>query len=301
MAHWLATNPDSLVIFNDFREGRFVAVVVNVFTLEEQEIYDRPVSAVSPDGKYAVSLNFTRLRAARDSYGYGGEGQQTDLAEAFPEDDGLFLINLATGESNLLISYAQVKAMVPDLPEAGYEYFNHTLFSRNGSKVFWMARARPERNTTALTINTDGSGIRKCFPEGWGGSHYDWLNDDELMVTSEFEGQQYGHILFTVGQSDYSRLGNGLLDYDGHGTFSPDGKWMITDTYPKNGLREQKIFLMDMETEATLSLGRYAQPEAYRKKWRCDIHCRWSPGGDIVGFNSAHSGSRQAYIFKLVY
>ena len=129
MAHWLATNPDSLVIFNDFREGRFVAVVVNVFTLEEQKIYDRPVSAVSPDGKYAVSLNFTRLRAARDSYGYGGEGQQTDLAEAFPEDDGLFLINLATGESNLLISYAQVKAMVPALPEEGYEYFNHTLFS----------------------------------------------------------------------------------------------------------------------------------------------------------------------------
>ncbi|MEO1096138.1 MAG: hypothetical protein AAFX57_00095 [Bacteroidota bacterium] len=301
MAHWLATNPDSLVIFNDFREGRFVAVVVNVFTLEEQKIYDRPVSAVSPDGKYAVSLNFTRLRAARDSYGYGGEGQQTDLAEAFPEDDGLFLINLATGESNLLISYAQVKAMVPALPEEGYEYFNHTLFSRNGSKIFWLARARPERNTTALTINTDGSGIRKCFPEGWGGSHYDWLNDDELMVTSEFEGQQYGHILFTVGQSDYRRLGNGLLDYDGHGTFSPDGKWMITDTYPKNGLREQKIFLMDMETEATLSLGRYAQPEAYRKKWRCDIHCRWSSGGDIVGFNSAHSGNRQAYIFKLVY
>ena len=46
---------------------------------------------------------------------------------------------------------------------------------------------------------------------------------------------------------------------------------MVTDTYPKNGLREQKIYLMDMKTEAVLPLGRFPQPEEYTKKWRCDV------------------------------
>jgi hypothetical protein len=74
---------------------------------------------------------------------------------------------------------------------------------------------------------------------------------------------------------------------------------MVTDTYPSPGLREQKIYLMDMKTEAVLSLGRFVQPAEYSGFWRCDIHCRWSPGGDIIGFNSTYSGSRQAYIWKL--
>ena len=74
---------------------------------------------------------------------------------------------------------------------------------------------------------------------------------------------------------------------------------MVTDTYPKDELREQKIFLMDMKIQTVLPLGRFAEPPKYIGFWRCDIHCRWSPKGDIIGFNSCHTGSRQAYIMKL--
>ena len=109
----------------------------------------------------------------------------------------------------------------------------------------------------------------------------------------------YSHIIFDVDKKNYKRLGKGLLDYNGHGTFSPDEKWMVTDTYPKNEMREQKIYLMDMKTEAVISLGRFQNNPAYKKEWRCDIHCRWSPSGKIIGFNSTHNGTRQVYIFKL--
>jgi Tol biopolymer transport system component len=119
------------------------------------------------------------------------------------------------------------------------------------------------------------------------------------MVTAKYEGQVYGHILFTVGRDNYRRLGNGLLDYDGHGTFSPDGRWMATDTYPQGGRREQKLFLMDMATEAVLPLGRFVQPPEFTGHWRCDLHPRWSPRGDTIGFNSTHTGTRQVYVFEL--
>jgi hypothetical protein len=299
MAHWLSTNPDSLIIYNDFRLGRFVSVIMNVHSREELKVIPYPVSAVSPNGREAISINFARLRLTRPDYGYGGAGQDARATVQFPSDDGLFLVDLESGEARLILSIAEVQRLVPNVPEEGIEYFNHTLFSRDGSKVFWLARATPQRNTTSFTVNRDGTGLRRCFPDGWGGSHFDWLNDKELMVTGAYEAKQYAHILFTVGEKNYRRLGNGLLDYDGHGAFSPDGKWMVTDTYPQGALREQKIYLMDMSSEAVLPLGRYPEPESFHGEWRCDIHCRWSPGGNVIGFNSTHTGSRQVYIFKL--
>ena len=77
MAHWLATSPDSLIIFNDLREGKFVSVIMNVFTKKEIRRIPYPVGAVSPDGKEAVSINFARLRLVRPDYGYGGDGQDS--------------------------------------------------------------------------------------------------------------------------------------------------------------------------------------------------------------------------------
>lgn len=299
MAHWLGTAPDSQIIYNDIRNGKFVSVIMDVHTGDELRVIPYPISAVSPNGKEAISINFARLRLTRTDYGYGGQGQNPGRSDRFPADDGLFLVDLETGQAELLVSIADVKDMVPDVPGDGIEYFNHTLFSRDGSKVFWLARAIPDRNTTSLTVNRDGSDLRRCFPDGWGGSHFDWLDGDNLMVTAAYEGKVYGHILFTVGQTNYQRLGNGLLDYDGHGTFSPNGRYMVTDTYPNNKLREQKLYLMDMRTEAVLPLGRYVQPPKFKGHWRCDLHPRWSPKGDMIGFNSTFTGQRQVYFLKL--
>lgn len=298
MAHWMGTSPDSLIIYNDFREGKFISVIMNVHTKEEVKVIPYPISAVSPNGKEAISINFARLRITRSDYGYGGEGQDKKTDVQFPEDDGLFLVNLETGNAKLIVSLADVKDYVPEIPEEGIEYFNHTLFSKDGSKIFWLARATPQRNTTSFTVNKNGSNLQRCFPDEWGGSHFDWLNDNELMITAKFDAKQNAHILFNVGENNYKRLGKGLLDYDGHGTFSPDQKWMVTDTYPSEN-REQKIYLMDMKTESIYPIGRFVQPEEYTGGWRCDIHCRWSPDGNILGFNSTHSGSRQVYVMKL--
>ena len=105
-----------------------------------------------------------------------------------------------------------------------------------------------------------------------------------------------------LGGLVYRGLGNGILDYDGHGTFSPDKKWMVTDTYPSKGLNEQKLYLMDMRTEAVLPLGRYIHSPAFRdngKDAQCDLHPRWSPNSDMIGFNSVTTGSRQVYVIKL--
>jgi hypothetical protein len=297
MAHWLATSPDSVIIYNDLIDGEFVSVILNVFT-KARRIIPYPVSAVSPNGKEAVAINFARLRITRADYGYGGQGQDPITDKMFPGEDGLFLINLETGAATLLVSLEQVRHLVPETDGTVMEYFNHTLFSRDGSKIFWLARTHKYWNTTSFTVHTNGTNLERCFPDEWGGSHFDWLDDDRLMVTAKYDGKAYGHILFTVGKNNYKRLGRGVLDYDGHGTFSPNGNWMVTDTYPADGSHEQKLVLMDMRTEAVISLGRFVEPPEFTKGWRCDLHPRWSPDGSMIGFNSTFTGSRQVYIYS---
>jgi hypothetical protein len=302
MAHWLGTFPNSRIIYNDMVDGKYVSIIMDVHTKRKLKTIPYPVCAVSPNGKEAVSINFSRLRITREAYGYGGDGQDARLSVQFPKDDGLFLVDLDTGKARLLVSVHDVKEQVPKVPEEGIGYFNHVLFSREGGKIFWLSRAIPNRNTTAFTVNRDGSNLRCCFPDGWGGSHFDWLNEDDLLITAKYKAKSDGHILFTVGRNNYRRLGNGLLDYDGHGAFSPDGKWMVTDTYPSKALYEQKLYLMNMKTEAVLPLGRYVHPPVFRKNGKdaaCDLHPRWSPKGDMIGFNSVRTGQRQAYIIKL--
>jgi hypothetical protein len=56
-----------------------------------------------------------------------------------------------------------------------------------------------------------------------------------------------------------------------------------------------------MNAKRLLPLGRYVEPPKFTGGWRCDLHPRWSPKGDIIGFNSTFTGSRQAYIVKLTF
>ena len=187
MAHWLSTNPDSLIIYNDLRKGKFVSVILNVHTKKEKKVIPFPISAVSPNGKEAISINFSRLRATRDSYGYAGNGQESKIKKVYPKDDGLFLINLENGVAKLIVSLFDIKKYVPEIKENSIAYFNHTLFSRKGSKIFWLSRAKPiGLNTTAFTVDRIGTNLKACFPNGWGGSHFDWLNDKELMVSAKY-------------------------------------------------------------------------------------------------------------------
>lgn len=310
MAHWLATAPQTQFIFNDLVDGKFVAVVYDMAT-KARRVVGPPVSAVSPDGKWAVSINYARLRLTRPDYGYDGDGQDARADVVWPEDDGLWLVNLENGESKLIVSIASVRERMPQVKDAkALAYFCHTKFSRDGSKIFWLARTVENLagqkvvrkwETTSFTCNRDGGDVRRCFPDGWGGSHFNWLDGDRLMVTAKYKDAVWSHVLFTIGKDNYTRLGKGMLDFDGHGVFSDDGKWMATDTYPDR-LGERKLMVMRMSDQAILPLGTFFVPEIYREQYsRCDLHPRWSPDGKKLAFNSAHEGSRQVYMIDVKY
>lgn len=311
MFHWIPWE-DGLCAYNDCRYGRFVTVLYNWKTGAER-LLQRPVSAVDPSGEWAVSLNYARLRTCRPDYGYAGCGQNPLLDEVWPENDGLWMLNLRTGEERLLLSVADAKELMPKITsDDGLAYFCHTIISPDARKVFFLARTvegfnaqMAERgyiyrwDTVSFTINTDGTDLRRCFKDGWKGSHFNWNSDGEtLVVTARWNGNQtWAHVVFTVGEEEKVRhLAPGIMDWDGHCIFSPNGQFISSEGYwNKDGNRSW--VLLRLEDEALISLGSFFVPDNYKEQYsRCDLHARWKPDGSQLAFNSVHEGSRQVYL-----
>ena len=310
MFHWLPWE-DGACLWNDRRDGKFVTVIYNWKTKQER-IVPYPVSAVSGDGEWAVSINYARLRLTRPDYGYAGQGQDPKRDDVWTEDEGLWVVNLRTGEAKLVLSIAQARSlMTPVSDPRGLAYFCHTILSKNAKRIFFLARTVEDLDaqvaerghvyrweTTSFTCNLDGSDLRRCYPDGWAGSHFNWLDDETLAVTAQWNaGAHWAHTVFKVGEEEKVRhIGPGILDWDGHLIFSPNGKFLSTDGYwNQNG--ERTWVLVRLEDEAILPLGAFFVPERYREQYsRCDLHPRWRPDGKQLGFNSVHEGSRQVYL-----
>jgi len=319
MFHWLPNEKDTFV-FNDVRDGRFVAVIMNWRTKVER-IVPHPVAAVSRDGRWAISINYARLYLTRPDYGYAGDGQDAREKTTWPSDDGLWLVDLATGEAKLILSVAQGRDLmpketaVPGKPGNPLAYYCHTVFNPSASRVFFLARTVdwyekethkiPQWLTTSFTVKTDGTDLRRCFADDTaGGSHFNWLDDKTMVVTiwpTGKTGEKYArHMKFTVGEEEKGRpMAPGLLDWDGHCVWSPDGRWMSTEGYYDNDYNRQWA-LMRASDEAVKHVGSFFVPEKYRPVyWRCDLHARWRPDGRQLAFNSGHEGTRQVCVMDV--
>jgi hypothetical protein len=302
LVHWLGTAPDREIIYNDRVDGALAAVVLDVKS-GARRVLPRPLAAVSNDGRLAASISYARLRTTRPGYGYAG-GVDPFAEEPHPAEDGLFIMDTQSGETKLIVSIRQAfeAEPVPEGLEDKTMWFNHVLFSRDDSRIMFLARVPKEtggRETAVFTVNPDGTDLRCELPYAWGGSHYDWLDGRRLMVTTRYQAQTpWRHVVWTDGEGGYTPLATEVLTWDGHGHFSPDGEWMVTDNYRDRG-GYRSLFLLHMESGDFARLGRFREPQQYSGEWRCDLHPRWRQDGRALCIDSTHDGTRQVYIVEL--
>jgi Tol biopolymer transport system component len=128
-------------------------------------------------------------------------------------------------------------------------------------------------------------------------SHYSWRDEHHLVVWGRTEKQGDRYYLVDVRDGTWRVLGEDTFDQfgDGHPSYSPDGRWIVTDTYPDKG-RERHLLLFDTQTETVLRLGRFFAPWSFDGINRCDLHPRWSPDENYISIDSAHEGTRKSYI-----
>lgn len=290
MLQWMPPDYENKIIFNDRRGGKFVSVILDIHANKE-EILPMPIYSVHPSGEWAITLNFSRLDFVRHGYGYEGEDDSVSR-EKISKKDGIFLLNLKTGEHKLIISLENLYNFKRlDLMEGGHHWIDHLTFSPNGERFAFFHRFELENNrfyTRLFTADKDGSGLFLLLDSGMA-SHFAWQTDEKIMswarkpalaagvekrknimkfllpiykklkIGNSFLRRKLigdGFLLFTDRTSVFHSVGKNLSE-DGHPSFCLlDKNLIITDTYPdKNHYRN--LILYDIKNDKRVDIGKF--------------------------------------------
>jgi hypothetical protein len=183
MLQWVGPDADRFVLYNIRDQDRFAAMLLDLETGERRHL-SQPVSTISPDGRFALSLNFARLADVSPGYGYAGPPDPWADVNC-PEDDGIYLLDLRNGSSRLLVSTAQVVGVGDGTPGAECKHWvNHTLFNPDGTRFSFVHRWATQDgswHTRLFTCSTDGADLY-CLCDTGTVSHYDWRDPSRLLA-----------------------------------------------------------------------------------------------------------------------
>lgn len=301
MAQWLPSEPEHTIFYNDREGDRFVGRILNLQTGDTRTI-DRPIYTISRDGARGLSVSFSRIHEMRKGYGYAGIPDVNNHLAA-PDDDGIYLVDLATGDSRLIVSYTQAMAVDTERNmENEKQWFNHLFWSPDDSRIVWLHRRGSvdagQVITRMMTADADGSAIA-CIGSSPMISHYDWQHPHEVLAwcTPRWRGiEQPDYWMINDPTGDVRNLGKGMFPGDGHCSWSPDREWVLTDTYPSRDDHKRTLMIWHVPTDTVYRLGRFYAPPELQGDYRCDLHPRWSRDGRQVVFDSAHEQSRGMYL-----
>lgn len=294
MLQWLPES-SSKIICNDRRNGRFVSVVMDIVSGEE-ELFCAPVYEVRPDGKSALTLNFSRLWDTRPETGYCGIPDPWGDDPA-PDEDGIFRLDFESNNLELIISHSDLKrfgGMSDDGIEGKY-YFTHLLYNESGSRfMFWHRRKTPSGLYSRIyTADPDGKNIHyvtDCH------SHSAWFGDDGIVAWGALEpGKEFHNYMFKDMSGEMKMFGEGILDFNGHFTFSPDKNWFLTDI-PSDSNNIRTLVLYHPASDRRFDIARLYSKREADSGLRCDLHPRWDRSGTRVCLDSTHEGGRQIYL-----
>lgn len=297
MAQWLGPDFDSRIIYNDCRNGKYCSVVFDVNTMSEERVLPLPVYDVAKDGSFALSLDFSRLHRMRPGYGYSNLSETTK-GVLCPAKCCIWKMDIGTGEVTELFNYTDLAAFEPDATMEGAEHkVNHLMISPNGKRFMvlhrWFLNGR--KHTRLVTCNIDKTEMCNLSDDVFV-SHCYWKNDNEIL--SFLRKKETGdHYYLMQDKTQHYKLLWPELNTDGHCSYSPDGKLIITDTYP-NRKRLASVFLCK-EDGTCNRIARVFAPFRYDFDCRCDLHPRWSRDGKQVCIDSVHEGKRALYVIPI--
>jgi hypothetical protein len=307
MFYWNPLAPGTQFFFNDkdIETGEVFTVVYDLKEdrrVREYRYEDTPIGngGVAADGSAWLGLNYGRLARLRKVTGYPG-ALDWSKDETAPENDGMFIVDIKTGEKRLLVSYRQLEDKIrerdPELEHTGM-FINHTLWNRDGERIYFFARAGwnikgAKRINIPFSVRADGSGL--TLHDMHIGGHPEWAEGSLLI------GRQGDHqILYDVDQKKVAgQLGNPEIfpDPEGDIALSPDGQWFV------NGYKQgtENFYIV-----YRLSDGAYARSEginkgAFKGNIRIDPAPRWNRTNDAILVPGIDDNrTRQMYIIHVI-
>lgn len=219
-----------------------------------------------------------------------------------PADDGLWKIDINTGEKTLLVSYRQLaealRPQKPNIDECNL-FLNHTLSSREGDLIYayarsgWFGEPRAQRIDAPFVVGVDGKGLQ--FLPDFIGGHPEWAPGGLLIGVKDGRQILYdpreGKVVGTIGSPE------SIPDPGADVALSPDGKWLI------NGRHEGAT---NCFTVIHIETGEYVQTPCFdigpyaKGDRRIDPAPCWNRDGTAFAFPAlAPDATRQTFVIRL--
>lgn len=307
MFYWNPSAAETQFFFNDrdIESGKVFTVLYDIEKrqrVHEYRFNDTPIgnSGVAIDGSSWLGLNYGRLARLRLVTGYP-EALDWSKDEIAPINDGIFIVDIETGEKRLLVSYHQLEKKLkehnPNLEHTGL-FINHTLWNRDGDLVYFFVRAGwnddgSKRINTPFSISADGTGL--TMHETHIGGHPEWA-EGSLLIGKQGKNQ----ILFDVVKNKVVELlGNPEIfpNPEGDIALSPDGQWFVNGY--KQGDRNFYTVYRRSDGEFARSEGIYKG--AFDGDIRIDPAPRWNRTNNaLLVPGIAENNSRQMFVIRII-
>ena len=277
------------------------------------------VFTVSPDGTRLTSYNLIASRRIQVGYGVVLPEEKTRRNVGPVADDGLFVTEIATGQTRMIASIRDiVERAVPKLEIPHAErcefYCFQVRWNRQGTRLMaflrWhdpMAPKGGPRRLTLVTMRGDGTDIRLAVtPQQYarGGHHPMWAPDGEnITINLNIRDGTKDLDLVSV-RYDGTNLRSIHPVGSGHPSMHPTLPFVVTDAYTHEPLARGDgtvpLRLIDLRnrTEVALAhvLARRSESAKLSTEFRIDQHPVWDATGRYIVFNGVHQDTRAVYV-----
>lgn len=296
---WFPEDKNNLILYNKKVHNDYGSVVYSIKNNKTINVYNFPVYDLDEKGKFAISLNFSRLQRLRPGYGYINFRDSTNK-DLHPVYDGIWLCSLMDNRKELIINLDQLSNFEADSTMKDAEhYVNHLCFNPVGDRFLffhlWVKGGKKYKR--AITSDLQGKNLKILNNEGTV-SHYCWKSNSEILIFSSINKKKK-YYLYKDLSNEVSTIGDGILNFDGHPTFFLDSKYILTDSYPDRFLRESSVMVFDSDEKKLNNIIDIFSPLSYISENRCDLHPRISLDSRYICIDFPTSMGRRMMIIDI--
>ena len=305
---WGRSDEELVYNLSDPSGSRIYSRVSNPFTGARRDL-DGPVYMLNATGTHALAPNLFTLNTVQPGYGVFWAGPQHWVKAPSDDEDGVWVTEIASGRSRLLLSTGAILHAFPELKAYGeahdgrYVCF-HVKWNPQSTRIFTVFRfSTPDQSfirNAIVTADADGSNLQLALhPETWskGGHHPNWTSDgDHILMNLKRDKDRLEFVRFAFDGSGLKALSKNCPG-SGHPTLHPDGSHILTDTYLYESEHPDTVPLrwIDLNSDSETVLAHIPANPPFpgpRQELRIDPHPAWDSTFTKIAFNTFHEGAR---------
>ena len=310
MFFWNPNAAKTQFFFNDrdIKTGEVFTVLYDINKkkrVKEYRFKDTPIGngGVAWNGEFFMGINYGRLARLRLVTGYP-ESLDWSKDERAPKNDGIFKVNIKTGEKKLVVSYRQMEDEIIKQFGAFNNtglFINHTLLNRDADRLYFFAREGwvkgGNKTNVAFSVHLDGRNL-KIHKQHIGG-HPEWA-EGSIMIGREGKKQ----ILYDVDKAKVvGQLGTPELfpNPEGDIALSLDGNWFVNGYKRQNKEKGNKNFYaVYRKSDGAYARSKGIDKGAYLGNIRIDPAPRWNRTNDVILVPGiSENKTRQMFMIQL--